>query len=51
MWKACLYTEERAELVQKMGEAPLVDGSLSFGALSICNAGKTGRRWRRWSAA
>ena len=24
VWEACLYAEERAELVQKMGEAPLV---------------------------
>ncbi len=51
MWKACLYTEERAELVQKMGEAPLVDGSLGFRALSVCSTGKAGRRWRRWGTA
>ena len=51
VWEACLYTEERTELVQKMGEAPLVDGNLGFAALSACSAGKAGRRWRRWGTA
>ena len=32
--KARLDTEERTELVQEMCEAPLVDGSLGFTALS-----------------
>lgn len=51
MWEACLYTEERAELVQKMGEASLVDGSLGFAALNGCSSGEAGRRWRRWGTA
>lgn len=51
VWEACLYTEERAELVQKMGEAPLVNGSLGFAALSACSVRKAGRRRRRWGMA
>ena len=51
MRKAGLYTEERAELVQKMGEASLVDGSLGFAALDGSSAGEAGRRWRRWGTA
>lgn len=37
------YAEERAELVQKMGEAPFVDGSLGFVALSDCSVRELGR--------
>ena len=39
--EAGLDTEKRAELVQKMGEAPLVDGSLGY-ALNAWRAGKAG---------
>ena len=49
--EACLYTEERTELVQKMGEAPLVDGSLGFAGRDDCGAGKAGHGWRGWDTA
>ena len=49
--KARLYTEERTELVQKMGEAPLVDGSLGFTALSGWSTTEAGPRWCRWGTA
>lgn len=51
MWQAGLYAEERAELVQEMGEAPLVNGYLGFAALSGQSVGKDGRRWRRRGTA
>ena len=49
--EAGLYAEERAELVQKMAKAPLVDGSRGFAALSDRRAGEAGRRWCRWGTA
>lgn len=49
--EARLYAEERAELMQKMGEAPLVYGSLGFVGLDSCGVGKAGRRWRRRDTA
>lgn len=49
--EARLYAEERAELVQKMGEAPLVYGSLRFAGLDSCGVRKAGRRWRRRGTA
>ena len=51
MGKARLYTEERTELVQKMGKAPLVDGSLGLTALSDWSTTEAGRRWCGWGTA
>ena len=49
--KARLYTEERTELVQKMGKAPLVDGSLGFTAPSGWSTTEARSRRCRWGAA
>ena len=49
--KARLYAEERTELVQKMGKAPLVDGSLGFTALSGWSTTEAGPRRCRWGTA
>ena len=49
--KARLYAEKRTELVQKMGKAPLVDGSLGFTALSGWSTTEARPRWCRWGTA